>query len=377
MRIVVIGAGIAGMSCAAEAAVEHDVIVVERESQPGYHSSGRSAATYIEPYINSTVMALTIAGKEFFLAPPADVADRPLATRRPDVMIANEAVASQVDDYLAKWTPLCPAIHEISAAEAIARVPILRRSSVARAVSDPNVMDLDVHGLLDGYRRRLGARGGRVLLNTEVTSLERNGRGWRVTTAQGGFDADVIVNASGAWGDWLAVLAGVRPRGLVPKRRTALLFSAPGHDVSTWPMVHEVNFGYYFKPDAGRLLLSPADQTPSEPCDAQPEEWDIAVAIDRFETATELKVMRVEHKWAGLRSFVADSRPVIGYDEKVDGFFWLIGQGGFGVQTCVGASRLAANLLSGHGVPVDLAARGVTEAEVASGRPALLVGAIS
>jgi D-arginine dehydrogenase len=368
MRVVVIGAGIAGLSCAAEAAAEHDVTVLERESQPGYHSSGRSAATYIEPYINSTVMALTIVGKDFFLAPPSDFSDRPLATMRPDVMIANDSVASQVDEYLAKWTPLCPAIHEISAAEALEWVPILRKSAVARAVSDPNVMDLDVHGLLDGYRRRVLAHGGRVQTNAEVITIARNGRGWRVTTTNGSVEAYTIVDAAGAWGDRIAALAGVAPQGLVPKRRTALLFSARDHDVSTWPMVHEVTFGYYFKPDAGRLLLSPADQTPSEPCDAQPDEWDIAVAIDRFETATELKVARVEHKWAGLRSFVADSRPVIGFDQSVDGFFWLIGQGGFGVQTCVGASRLAASLLSGRGVPADLAARGVTEAEVAPGR---------
>lgn len=368
MRVIVIGAGIAGMSCAAEAAAEHDVTVLEAESQPGYHSSGRSAATYIEPYLNATVQALTIAGRGFFLDPPRDFSERPLAVQRPDLMIADAATAHRIDEYLARWTPLCPKIREIDPAQAIARVPILRKEAVVRAVTDPNVMDLDVHGLLDGFRRRLIARGGRLHVRARVVAIERRGDMWSVITESQRFDADVLVNAAGAWGDHVASMAGVRKVGLVPKRRTAVVFKANGHDVAQWPIVHEVAGGFYFKPDAGRILLSPADETPSEPCDAQPEEWDVAVAVDRFETATHLPVTRIEHKWAGLRSFVADSRPVVGFDAQTDGFFWLIGQGGFGVQTSFGMSRLAASLIGGRGVPADLAAHGVTAAELSPAR---------
>ena len=368
MRVIVIGAGIAGLSAAAEIAAEHEVTVLEAETQPGYHSSGRSAATYIEPYINATVFALTRAGRSFFLDPPREFSEHALASPRADLMIADAASVGQVDEYLARWGGLCPGIREIAVKDALAQVSILRESAVARAVADPNVMDLDVHGLLEGFRRRLVARGGRLHVRSLVTAVQATSSGWRVSGETDHHECDVLVNAAGAWGDRIAQLAGVRPVGLVPKRRTAVLLSANGHDVAHWPIVHEVANRFYFKPDAGRLLLSPADETPSEPCDAQPDDWDVAVAVDRFQTATRLEVKRIEHKWAGLRSFVADNRPVVGYDPDASGFFWLVGQGGFGVQTSIGMSRLAASLVAARGVPADLAASGVTEAELAPAR---------
>jgi len=370
-RIVVIGGGMAGMSCGACAAEHGDVIVVEAESQPGYHSSGRSAASYIEPYINATVLALTTSSRSFFEHPPAGFTQTRLVAPRADLLIARAEKAALVDDYLNRWRGLCPDLTEVPRADALARVPMLRPEAVARAVSDPHVMDIDVHALLDGFRRLLVSRGGRLVANSRVEALERARDGWQVHADGRSFAADVVINAAGAWGEHIGRLAGAHPVGLVPKRRTALLLGSEGVDVSAWPIVHEVESEFYFKPDAGRILLSPADETPSEPCDAQPEEWDVAVAVDRLERATAMKIGRVLHRWAGLRSFVADKMPVVGFDPDVDGFFWLVGQGGFGIQTSPAMGRLAAALLRGEPVPDDISARGVSAGTLAPGRASL------
>jgi len=370
-RVLVIGAGMAGLSCAANAAEHARVTVVEAESQPGYHSSGRSAASYIEPYINETIQALTAASKPFFLAPPAGFTPVPLVAPRADLMIAGAAKADLVDRYIARWRTLCPDLAEVPRAEAFRRVPVLKQEAVARAVSDPHVMDIDVDALLSGFRRLLLARGGKLIANKRIEGLERRNGVWIARAGSETFEADVVVDAAGSWGEKVAALAGARPVGLVPKRRTAVLLGSGGHDVKDWPIVHEVESEFYFKPDAGRLLLSPADETPSEPCDAQPEDIDVAIAIDRFENATTMKVARIEHRWAGLRSFVADKMPVVGFDPSVDGFFWLVGQGGFGIQTSPTMGRLSAALIAGGPMPDDIRARGLVEKTLAPDRPAL------
>lgn len=367
-RIVVVGGGMAGLSCAASVADRADVTVLEAESQPGYHSSGRSAASYIEPYINEVVCGLTRASRGFFERPPKDFSQTQLVRPRADLMIAGDGKGDLVDDYLAKWLPLCPDLAEISQAEALGRVPVLKPSAVVRAVTDPHVMDIDVHALLDGFRRLLERRGGRLVTARRVDGLTRTGGVWRVSAGGPSFDADIVVDAAGAWGEEVASMAGAKPVGLVPKRRTALLIGSDGHAIDDWPIVHEVESRFYFKPDAGRLLLSPADETPSAPCDAQPDELDVAIAIDRFEAAVNLKVKRIEHRWAGLRSFVADKMPVVGFDPQLDGFFWLVGQGGFGIQTSPAMGRLSAALLLGESVPHDLAARGIRADTVAPRR---------
>ncbi len=223
-------------------------------------------------------------------------------------------------------------------------------------------MDIDVHGLLSGFRRVLKAHDGVLATRSRVDSLARFEGGWRLEAGGQTLHADVVVDAAGAWGDEVAGMAGVPAIGLVPKRRTALLLRCAQHDVARWPIVHEVESAFYFKPDAGRLLLSPVDQTPSPPCDAQPDELDVAIAVERFETATTLVVERIEHRWAGLRSFVADSVPVIGFDPGTPGFFWLVGQGGFGIQTAPAMGRLSAALIRDNDVPADLQARGLTSA---------------
>ena len=362
MKVVVVGGGMAGMSCAAELAQHCDVTVLEAEEAPGYHSSGRSAASYIEPYVNATICTLTTSSRAFFEHPPTGFADTPLVTPRADLMIASAAKSSQIDVYLERWRAFCPGLMEIDAAEALRRVPILRPDAVSRAVSDPNVMDIDVHGLLNGFRRMLKLGGGALLTRSRVESLARVDGQWHVDAGGRSYRCDVVVDAAGAWGDQLAGLAGIAPVGLVPKRRTALLIRCAHQDVARWPIVHEVENTFYFKPDAGRLLLSPADQTPSPPCDAQPEEIDIAIAIERFEAATTIVVERIEHRWAGLRSFVADSVPVVGYDPGTPGFFWLVGQGGFGIQTSPAMGRLSAALVRRTDIPADLRANGLTAA---------------
>ncbi len=364
MNVVVIGAGMAGMSCAAELAKHCDVTVLEAEDAPGYHSSGRSAAAYIEPYVNATIFTLTASSRAFFEHPPAGFADAPLVTPRADVMIASAAKAHLVDAYLQRWHRHCPGLVEVAAADVLNRVPILRSETVARAVSDPNVMDIDAHGLLNGFRRVLKSRSGVLATRSRVESLARADGQWRLDAGGQSYVCDVVVNAAGAWGDEVASLAGVARVGLVPKRRTAVLVRCGQEDVTRWPMVHEIESEFYFKPDAGRLLLSPADQTPSAPCDAQPDEMDVAVAIERFERATTVTVDRVEHRWAGLRSFVADSVPVVGFDPDAAGFFWLVGQGGFGIQTSPTMGRLSAALVRGDGVPSDLRERGLTADQI-------------
>jgi D-arginine dehydrogenase len=220
-QVVVIGGGIAGLSCAARLAAHCDVTVLEAEDAPGYHSSGRSAASYIEPYVNATIVALTRAGKPFFETPPAGFADAPLVTPRRDVMIATAAKSALIDAYLERWRSACPDLVEIDTREACALAPILRPDAAARAVSDPNTMDIDVHGLLSGFRRMLKSGGGTLAVDSRVESLARSDGRWRVATADTECVCDIVVDAAGAWGDQLARLAGIAPVGLVPKQRAA------------------------------------------------------------------------------------------------------------------------------------------------------------
>jgi D-arginine dehydrogenase len=220
--------------------------------------------------------------------------------------------------------------------------------------------DLDVNGLHQGWLRQLRARGGRLLVNAEVNSLQHTGSAWRLETADSIIHADVVINAAGAWADVVARRAGVREIGLEPRRRTALIVDVPaGLQVDSWPMVIDIDEQFYFKPDAGALLLSPADETLSEPCDAWPDDWDVAVAVDRVQNATTLEIDRVRRSWAGLRSFVADRTPVVGFAPDAPGFFWLAGQGGYGIQTAPAMASLAAALVRRMAVPEQLLSFGL------------------
>jgi D-arginine dehydrogenase len=337
--LVVIGGGVAGLSCAARAVADFDVTVLEAELQPGYHSSGRSAAVYIEAYMNPVIHGLTVDSREHHLATGA--------TPVGDVTITDADHVGELDAFLEQWRELCPDLREIPPHDVTSRVPILRPEQVVRAAIDPNAMSIDAHGLLDGFRRALLAAGGRVVNNARVDRLERCGSRWRAGYADQVVEADVVVNAAGAWGDDVARLAGAQPLGLQPLRRTALLVDLH-RDVSAWPLIHRVQGGLYFKPEAGVLMVSLADENPSPPCDARPDEIDIALTVDRFQETTTVEVRRLTQTWAGLRTFLPDRVPAVGYDPRVDGFFWLVGQGGAGMQTAPALGRVAADLLAGR-----------------------------
>lgn len=357
--IVVIGAGIAGASAAAELARTHKVVVLEREAFPGMHSTGRSAALFSEIYGSGPIRALSRASRDFLYAPPAGFAETPIVRQRGALHIASKSQMGELEAFCA-LPDVAPAIRRLSAAEARAQCSILRPEYVAGAALETGSADVDVDVLHQGWLRELKARGGQLIVESEVLRMTPGRRGWRVDTPDLQIDAKVVINAAGAWADVIAGLAGVAPVGLEPRRRTALIVDAPADSGSdAWPMVIDIDEQFYFRPDAGALLLSPGDETPSVACDAQPEEWDIATAIDRVQIATTLEVRRVRRSWAGLRSFVADRNPVVGYAPDAPGFFWLAGQGGFGIQTAPAMGRLACALVQHEPVPDALARFGV------------------
>jgi D-arginine dehydrogenase len=370
--VIVVGAGMAGASVAFELAATRRVLLLERERQPGYHTTGRSAALFTETYGNAAMRALTRASKAFFVDPPAGFASTPLlsplgtllvarAEQLPALERARDECAALVDN-LAWW----------SAEEVRARVPCFDPEQVAGGLLEPDAMDIDVHALHHGFLRGLRARDGVLLCNAEVRALARYGDRWRVQTPIGEFAAPVLVNAAGAWADEIGRLAGGRPIGLVPLRRTAITFDPPpGADADRWPAVIDIDEQWYFKPDAGRLLASPADETPSPPCDAQPDEYDVALLVDRLARHTTLQVPRIRARWAGLRSFVADRTIVAGFDAQADGFFWLAGQGGYGIQTAPAVARLSAALIMGEAIPSDIAAVGVDAEALSPSRPSV------
>jgi D-arginine dehydrogenase len=276
-------------------------------------------------------------------------------------MVARTDQMERLRCAYAEWSRLVPSIQLLEGDDARNAAAMLNPDYVAGAVADAGASDLDVNEIHRGFLRGAARAGAKLVCNADVAAISRDGAGWRVQTKAGEFLGGVVVNAAGAWGDEIGVLAGARPVGLVPKRRTAVLFDpAPPAEVNLWPTIIDADEQFYFKPDAGRLLGSPADETACPPCDAQPEELDVAIAIDRIEQAANFHVQRVLRKWAGLRSFVADKSPVVGFDPDLPGFFWLVAQGGYGIQTAPALARTAAALACGEEIPEDLRQMGVT-----------------
>jgi D-arginine dehydrogenase len=369
--VLVIGAGIAGTAAAFFLAAKRPrrIVVLERESQPGYHTTGRSAAMFIETYGNATVRALTKASGRFFHAPPQGFAAHPLVAPRGALVVARPDQMAALEKTYSDGRALTDRIVRLDVKDAIAEVPVLRADYVAGALFEPDAKDIDVGTLHQGFIRGIKAMGGSIIVDAEVKSLERRAGFWRIGSSAGAFDAPIIVNAAGAWCDAIARLAGLEPIGLVPKRRTAITFDPPANmDVRAWPIAIDVEENFYFKPDAGRLLASPADETPMPPCDVRPEDIDVANLVAKLERATTLVIPRIRAKWAGLRSFVADNSPVAGYAPSAPGFFWFAGQGGFGIQTAPALARLAAGLIDGEDVPADIAALGVRRRDLAPER---------
>lgn len=356
---LVIGAGIAGASVAYELAATARVVVLERELQPGYHSTGRSAALFSEIYGNATVRALTQASRSFLVAPAPQFSEIPLLHPRGSLYIATSEQRDVIDSFR-NAPDVLRFTRELSTQEALDLVPVLRPDQAAHCVYEPNAMDIEAAALHQSYLKGLKQRGGSIVPNCAIESIERSAGRWSVQTGDEIFNAPILIDAAGAWADEVAMLAGARAIGLQPKRRTALLIKpAPELQVNGWPMVHDIEESFYFKPDAGKLLLSPVDETPCAACDAQPDEMDVAIAVDRVERATTMSIQHVTHRWAGLRSFVSDRTPVVGFDDECAGFFWLAAQGGYGIQTAPALSRVAAALALRRAIPADIAAHGV------------------
>ncbi len=353
--IAVIGAGIAGASVAAELARTHRVAVLEREDFPGYHSTGRSAALFSEIYGNAAVRALSRASRDFFHAPPPGFAEHPLVRKRGALHIASAEQLRSLESFAAN-ADVASSIRRISREEALGACAILRPDYVAAAVIEDDAADVDVHALHQAYLRQFRSRGGTLAVNAQARGLSHRAGEWHIETAAGIVRAPIVVNAAGAWADAVAKNAGAAPLFIQPCRRTAVLVELP-HGVrgDAWPMVIDIDETFYMKPDAGLLLISPADETAVDPCDVQAEEIDVAIAIDRIEHATSLKIRYVRKRWAGLRSFAPDRSPVIGFDAALPGFFWLAGQGGYGIQTAPAVAQLSAALLRDGTAPMEFA----------------------
>ena len=360
--LLIIGAGIAGASLAWRLArAGRPVVLIEREPQPGMHSTGRSAAMFMESYGPPGVRALTRASRDFYLHPPAGFAEAPLLSPRHALFVATAgqqaALARMQADLAASGTTMVLLNSELLAQAA----PALKPDLFQNALLDEQGYDMDVHALLQGFLRGARQAGARLLTGVQPLRAAHDGQRWRVALSDGNeLVAHTVVNAAGAWADELAALFGAVPIGLQPRRRSAFTFRAPeGVDMGGWPMVADVDEAWYFKPDAGQLLGSPANADPVPPHDVQPEEFDIALGIHLIQEATNLRIERPTATWAGLRSFVADGDLVIGFDDACPGFFWLAAQGGYGIQSAAGASLLAASLIAGQPLPAELAAHGV------------------
>lgn len=367
--ILVIGAGIAGASAAFFLSETGAATLVEREGQPGYHATGRSAAMHTETYGNRTIRALTVASRPFFERPPEGFSAEPLSSPRGVLFIGRADQAEALDKVYAESARLVPGVRRTSREEALALCPALKPDYVAGAIFEPDARDLDVDTIHQGYLKGAKRRGAKLVTDAEVTALRRANGAWLASTGAGDFRAEIVVLAAGAWSDAVAALAGASPMGLSPRRRTAFLFPAPeGMDAASWPLVEDAEEAFYFKPQSGLLMGSPADETPCAPCDAQAEELDVAIGADRIEQATSIPIRRIARRWAGLRTFAPDRTPVVGFDPEASGLFWLAGQGGYGIMTSPAMGRLAAALIAGRPLPDDLARLGLAPGALAPDR---------
>ena len=367
--VAIVGAGIAGASAAHFLAPRARIVVLEREDQPGYHTTGRSAALFSETYGNATVRALSRASRAFFDSPPPGFTDGPLLSPRGVVFFGRSEHRASLERHADELRRTGDRVEWLAPAALLARVPALRREWAAVGLLEPAAEDIDVHALLTGFLRCARAAGAQVMTGAGLKAAAHDGRRWRLQTHAGEFTADTVVNAAGAWADDLAALAGAAPLGLTPLRRTAIVFECPRFGgASDWPMAVDATEDLYFRPEAGRFLASPADETVSPPCDAQPDELDVARLIERLKAGTTFEVARITGRWAGLRTFASDRSLVAGFDGARRGFFWLAGQGGYGIQTAPAMGQLAAALVMGEPLPPALADAGVDLAALAPTR---------
>ncbi|EMD83233.1 NAD(P)/FAD-dependent oxidoreductase [Pacificimonas flava] len=354
--IIIVGGGMAGASLAFALSGHASVLLLEAEEMPGRHATGRSAAFYAETYGGPGVQPLTTASKAFLTSPPAGFADVPLLHGRGALHVTAPDRRAALRGFAASFSGAAPFLQTLSPEEVRKTVPILRADWAEAGLWEAGCRDIDVAALHAAYLRQAKRGGTRLVVNAALESAVRGDGIWRVSTAAGSFEAPVLVNAAGAWADDVAARTGTAPVGVRPLRRTMVAAELDRPVGADWPLTVDAAGELYFKPDAGLLWISPHDETPCDPGDVQPEEIDIAIAVDRFERATTAKVRRVVRSWAGLRSFTPDRLPVYGFDPSSEDFFWCAGQGGFGIQTAPAGAALAASLLTGGAVsppPVD------------------------
>ncbi|MDZ7932064.1 MAG: FAD-binding oxidoreductase [Rhodococcus sp. (in: high G+C Gram-positive bacteria)] len=367
--VIVIGGGIGGVSLGYELASDRRVALLERESTLAFHTTGRSAALFLETYGNSTIRALTTASRAFLVDPPEHFRSELLAPR-PLLQFAATGRGDALEALYADVSRLTPDAQLVSPADARTLFPPLRPELIDCALYEPHSMEVDVHALHQGFVRGLRDRGGRVHTGAGVTQLRRVDGLWHVHTTDGSVHtAPLVVDAAGAWADVVGEMAGADPIGLVPMRRSVFMVAAPDDlDTANLATLSDMDEKFYIKPEGAQLLCSPADETPTEPSDARPDELEIARAFDDIAEATTLTGRHLRSSWAGLRSFVPDRTPVVGFDRKVEGFFWCAGQGGYGIQTCAALARVGATIVRGEPLPQDVAARGLLADDLAPQR---------
>ncbi len=359
LDIAIAGAGMAGASLAAFLSGRQRVALLEAEAQPGYHTTGRSAAFYAQTYGGPGIQPMTTASGEFLHRPPRDFAATPLLAPRGALHVARAGEEAALAALVADFAEAGVRLEEVGAARIRALAPQLR-PQWSRGLWEPDCQDMDVAALHAGFLKLARARGAILLTDARLVRAERAGGRWVLTTAAGArLSAGVLVNAAGAWADALAALAGVPPLGIVPLRRTVAQLVVDPAPAPTLPLTLDAGGTWYFKPERDRIWVSPHDEIPDVARDVQPEELDVATAIDRLKQATSFRIRRLERAWAGLRCFAPDRLPVLGWDVQVPGFFWCAGQGGFGIQTAPAAGMLCAALLEDRPLPPSLAAAGV------------------
>jgi len=367
--ICIVGGGIAGASVAYHAAPHARVLLLEREAQVGYHSTGRSAAVYSPQYGSLLNRRLTTAAGPFLKLPPPGFASTRLLSPRGFLVIGHDSELDAREEALREAAATGEALIPLTPAEIRTRIPFLKPDAVSWGLLDPRAEDMDVEAMLQGYLRGARQHGAVLRTQSSVTAVPRDGDGWRVQGEQLDVRAAVIVNAAGAWADELGALAGARPLGVIPHRRTAFVCDVPvGTDLTQCPMTVWGHESFYFKPEAGRLLGSLAEENPTQAGDPQPDDLDVAIAVDRIEQVIDFEIKKLTRAWTGLRSFVADRDPVSGFDTAVPGFYWHCALGGYGIQTSPALGLFAAHTVLDRPLPESLVAAGIQTTHLAPGR---------
>ena len=356
--VIIVGAGIGGASLAyslLERAPGLKLALLEAEAQPGYHTTGRSAAFYAETYGGPCVQPLSSASKRFFHRPPAGFSETAIVSPRGALHIRHADLPGSLKALEEEFHHGGVSHQRLGREGILQKVPCLRPEWSQTAIWEPGCADIDVASLHQAYLRAARKAGAELVTNARTSVIRKQGGGWQVSTPAGDFRAAKLVNASGAWADEVAAQAGIRPIGIQPLRRTIVVTEVRPEAPADLPVVMDAGGSLYFKPDGGRLWISPHDETPDVPHDVQPDEMDMAIALDRFEQMCDWPIRRLASKWAGLRNFAPDRLPVLGPDAADDSFHWCAGQGGWGIQTAPAAGAVAAALVLGEEVPAQYA----------------------